>query len=152
VTADNGTFAPILLPEPPRPRGNYVPVLVHAGIAYVSGQVSRVGDGVISGRLRPGDDLTLAREAARVSALRCLSALVDAVDGLDQIKQILSIRGFVNAEPAFAAHAQVIDAASDVFLEALGDRGRHARIALGVSSIPGGGLVELELMAAVSTT
>ena len=138
------------LPEPPKPRGSYTPVLIHDGIAYVSGQVSRVGDEVIGGCLRAGDDLTKAREAARVSALRCLSALADAVSGLGHVRQILNVRGFVKSEPSFAAHAQVLDAASEVFLQALGDRGRHARIALGVSSIPSGGLVEIELTAAVN--
>lgn len=141
--------AMLALPEPPKPRGSYTPVLIHDGIAYVSGQVSRVGEDVIGGCLRAGDSLTEAREAARVSALRCLSALADAVSGLGQVRQILNVRGFVKSESSFAAHAQVLDAASEVFLEALGERGRHARIALGVSSIPGGGLVEIELTAAV---
>jgi enamine deaminase RidA (YjgF/YER057c/UK114 family) len=149
VATDRGTLPVKPLPEPPAPRGRYLPVLVHNGIAYVSGQVSRVGEGVIAGRLRAGDDLTQAREAARVSALRCLSALEHAIGGLDRIEQILSVRGFVNSDPSFVAHAQVIDAASEVFLEALGSRGRHARIALGVASIPSGGLVEIELTAAV---
>lgn len=137
------------LPPPPRPNGNYSPVVIHNGIAYVSGQVSREGTNALTGYLSKDDDIGPARKAAEVAVLRCLSALADAAGGLDRIERILMLRGFIRSAPDFERHAAVMDAASDVLQELLGERGDHARIALGAGSIPSQGLVEVEMVAAV---
>lgn len=138
-----------LPPPPPKPKF-YELVVVHDKIAYVSGGVSRLADGVIGGYLREGDDLDTAKEAARVSMRRCLAALQAELGSLDRIERILSIRGFMCAAPEFTRHPEVLDAASELLLEILGDRGQHSRSALGVSSIPGGGLTEIEMTVAVA--
>ncbi|VVE15562.1 L-PSP family endoribonuclease [Pandoraea iniqua] len=125
-------------------------VVIHHGIAYVSGQVSRTPDGIISGHLADDSDIDLAREAARVSILRALAALQTHLGDMGRIDRILTLKGFVNAAPTFTRHGEVIDAASELLIARLGNKGRHARTSLGVSGIPSGGLVEIELVAAVS--
>jgi enamine deaminase RidA (YjgF/YER057c/UK114 family) len=138
-----------LPPPPPKPKF-YELVVVHDHIAYVSGGVSRTADGVIGGYLLEEDEIEVAREAARVSMRRCLSALQAELGSLDRVDRVLSIRGFICAAPDFRRHPEVLDAASELLLEVLGDRGKHARSALGVSSIPGGGLTEIEMTVAIA--
>ena len=141
----------VTLPPPPMPPASYESVIVHEKLAYVSGQVSRLPDGgIIAGHLKAGDPLEEAQEAARVSIKRCLSALEHRLGSLDRIQQVLSVRGFISAAPDFKRHPEVLDAASQCLIERLGDRGRHVRAALGVSSIPGGGLTEIEMVVALA--
>jgi len=136
------------LPSPPKPRGNYRPAVTFGGIVHVSGQVSRDDAGTaIKGHLVSGDDLATARLAAETAMRRCLSALKAEVGSLDRVAQVLMVRGYIESAPDFEAHPQVMDAASDVLVSVLGERGRHARAAIGVASLPGGGLVEIELSA-----
>lgn len=141
----------IELPAVPTPRGNYLPATTWEGLVHVSGQVSRDRNEVtVEGCVRRGDDLALARQAAELAALRCLSVLDREAGGLDRVARVLMVRGYVRSEPDFDQHPQVINAASDLIVQVLGDRGRHARIALGVASIPTGGLVEIEMTAALT--
>lgn len=137
------------LPEPPNTPKHYEVVVVHGGIAYVAGQVSRAPHRIVTGHLKKGDDISEAQEAARVSARRCLSALEQALGSLDRIERLLSVRGFVSAEPDFDGHAFVMDAASVLFQEYLGERGKHVRTSVGVASIPANGLTEIEVVAAI---
>jgi enamine deaminase RidA (YjgF/YER057c/UK114 family) len=138
------------LPPPPPNPPLYDMVVVHGKIAYVSGQVSRATDRVITGHLRENDDIADAREAARVSIRRCLSLLQQKLGSLDRIERILAVRGFISAAPEFKRHPEVMDAASELLKEYLGERARHVRSALGVSSIPGGGLTEIEMTVAIT--
>ena len=138
------------LPAPPAKPAHYELVVVHGKIAYVSGQVSRAADRVIAGHLCENDDIVQAQDAARASVRRCLSVLQHKLGSLDRIEQILAVRGFVSAAPEFNRHPEVMDAASQLLMEILGDRARHARSTLGVASIPGGGLVEIEMTVAIT--
>lgn len=141
----------ISLPPRPSPRGSYRPAIVFGGIAQVSGQVCRDEDGVaIRACLAPGDDLTAARKAAELAMLRCLSVLEGELGTLDAIAQVIMVRGYVRSTPDFEAHSQVLDAASDLLVSVLGSRGHHARAALGVSSLPSGGVVEVEITVGVA--
>ena len=133
------------LPPPPSPRGAYTGVVIHRDIAYVSGQVSRVGEQVIAGPVDNATPPELIRHAARTCVLRALSALAAALPPTRSIERILFLRGFINAVPDFANHSQVMDEASSLLHEIFGDEGRHARSAIGVASLPGGGLLEIEL-------
>jgi enamine deaminase RidA (YjgF/YER057c/UK114 family) len=137
------------LPPPPAKAAHYEPVIVHGKLAFVSGQVSRLPDGIISGHLQRDDSIEQAKEAAKVSMLRCLSVLKQKLGNLDKIEQVLSVRGFVSAAPDFERHPEVMDAASQCLIQHLGDKGRHTRAALGVASIPGGGLTEIEMVVAL---
>ncbi|WP_239482726.1 RidA family protein [Paraburkholderia sp. C35] len=135
----------IELPPTPSPRGAYAGVVIHNGIAYVSGQVSRIGDTVIAG---PVDDTTppdVIRHAARTCVLRALSVLAAALPATLAVERMLFLRGFVHAAPGFQHHSKVLDEASALLHDIFGDSGVHARSAVGVASLPGGGMLEIEL-------
>ncbi|NVZ52496.1 RidA family protein [Pseudomonas sp. B6002] len=136
------------LPETPSPKGDYVPVTIHAGVAYVSGQVCRVGEGVISGPVTDQTPPQTVLYAGQTCALRALSVLDQAV-GLENIERILFVRGFVYGGEGFQNFSKVVDGASQVLIDVFGEHGRHARSAVGVAGLPSGGLLELEVVAAV---
>lgn len=138
------------LPLAPSPRGAYVGVVIHDGIAYVSGQVSRVGDEVITGPVDHDTPPDIIRLAAQTCVLRALSVLVATLPATTGIERILFLRGFVNAVPGFVNHSQVMDEASILLHEIFGENGRHARSGVGVASLPGGGLLEIELTVALT--
>jgi enamine deaminase RidA (YjgF/YER057c/UK114 family) len=138
------------LPAAPAKPSNYDLILIHDNIAYLSGQVSRTPDGgIIAGHLTKDDDIGEAREAARVSILRAISILEEKLGSLDRVERVLTLKGFISADPDFTRHPQVLDVASEILHQMFGERGAHVRTALGVSSIPGGGLTELELVVAI---
>jgi len=133
------------LPPSPAAGGNYKPWTIDAGLFMTSGQVSRDGRQVIEGPVRDASDLPRARDAARVAMLRCLSALSEATAHGMRVQNAVSLRGFIACVEGFGDQPKVLDAASDLLVEVLGDRGEHVRSAIGVSSIPSNGLLELEL-------
>jgi enamine deaminase RidA (YjgF/YER057c/UK114 family) len=135
----------ITLPQAPNPVANYVPSVLAGNLLYISGQISKAADGgVATGRL--GADLSIeqGRDAARLSALNILAQAKAAVGDLDRIAKVVKLTGFVNATPEFVDHPQVINGASDLMVEVLGDKGRHARAAVGVASLPMGCAVEVD--------
>jgi enamine deaminase RidA (YjgF/YER057c/UK114 family) len=135
----------IALPAAPNPVANYVPSCLAGNLLFISGQISRAADGAVSkGRL--GADLTIdqGREAARLAALNVLAQVKAAVGELDRVAQVVRLTGFVNAAPDFTDHPQVVNGASDLMVEVLGDKGRHTRAAVGVSSLPMGCAVEVD--------
>lgn len=138
------------LPPVPGPKGDYVPVTIHGGVAYVSGQVCRQGDGVICGPVSERTPVQVVSEAGRVCALRALSVLEHAV-GLDNIERILFVRGFVYGTEDFQNFSRVVDGASQLLIDVFGEQGRHARSAIGVAGLPSGGLLELEVTAVIKT-
>ena len=128
------------------------PVVVHEGLAFVSGQLPRrAGQLVCCGRVGAEVDVEAARDAARISASACVSLLEAAVGGRQNIVRILKVTGFVASAPGFNGQPAVIDAASETILALLGEAGLHARSAVGVAELPHGAPVEIELIAAVRT-
>ena len=97
------------------------------------------------GKLGADLDVEAGRRAARFAAISALATIRSALGTLDAVKQIVSVRGVVNATPDFMSHTQVIDGASAVFVDVFGDAGRHARLAVGVSSLPANLALEIEL-------
>lgn len=135
----------IVLPESPAPAANYVPFVVTGDLVFISGQVSRNDAGFITGQLGRNVDVAGGREAARTCALALIAQLRAACGGdLDRLRQVVKLTGFVNATPEFTEHPQVINGASDLMVEVFGDRGRHARAAVGSVSLPLGVAVEVE--------
>jgi enamine deaminase RidA (YjgF/YER057c/UK114 family) len=135
----------IALPAAPNPVANYVPSCLTGNLLYVSGQISKAADGsIVSGRLGGGMTVAEGREAARLCALNILSQAKAALGSLDRIVQIARLTGYVSATPEFTEHPQVINGASDLMVEVLGDKGRHTRVAVGVSSLPLGCAVEVD--------
>jgi enamine deaminase RidA (YjgF/YER057c/UK114 family) len=142
----------IVLPPAPNPVANYVPSCLAGNLLFISGQISRAADGTVTkGRL--GADLTVdqGRAAARLSALNVLAQVKAAVGELDRIAQLVKLTGFVSAAPEFADHPQVVNGASDLMVEVLGDKGRHTRAAVGVSSLPMGCAVEVDAILLIET-
>lgn len=134
----------IELPDVTAPVANYVPVVLHGGVATVSGQLSRGAQGLLTGRVGEHLSVEAGREAARLCAINLLATLRSALDGdLDRIERCLLLSGFVNAHPDFADQSLVINGASDFLVEALGEAGRHARTAIGVASLPFNAAVEV---------
>ncbi|HBO4463007.1 TPA: RidA family protein [Pseudomonas aeruginosa] len=130
--------------------GAYQPVVLHAGIAYVSGQLPRQhGELRWTGKVGSELDLEQARQAARLCEARCLQALEEALGGLQRVERLLKVTGYVASAAGFVQQPAVIDAASEYFDEVLGARGGHARAAVGVAELPRGAAVEVELIAAV---
>ncbi|NJC71416.1 RidA family protein [Planosporangium thailandense] len=137
------------LSEPLAPRGRYAVTREHGGTLWVSGHTGRGPDGLrVRGTV--GVDVTVAEavEEARRAAVNLLSA-VEAAVGLDRVECILHLRGYVRADPSFTEHPAVVDGASHLLAEVLGDRGAAARTAVGVASLPGGAAVELEMVVAL---
>lgn len=138
----------IILPRLAAPSGTYVPCRISGTMLYVSGQVPRV-DGVDAYQGVVGQSISLAeaRKAARIAAINMLAQVSRALQGdLDRVTGCLQLRGFVNAAPGFVDHPAVIDGASDLIVEVLGDAGRHARTALGAGSLPRNFSVEIDAM------
>jgi enamine deaminase RidA (YjgF/YER057c/UK114 family) len=138
------------LPAANKPGGNYLPVLIDQGVAYVSGQLPRRGDDVLFlGKVGAEIGLPEAQKAAALCADNCIAALAEAVGGMDRIRQILKVTGYIASVPGFTQQSQVMNGASDRFVERLGERGRHARTSVGVAELPRGAAMELEIIAAV---
>ncbi|HUJ36987.1 MAG TPA: RidA family protein [Hyphomicrobium sp.] len=142
----------IVLPAAPNPVANYVPSCVAGNLLFISGQISRDADGTVTkGRL--GAELTVeqGRAAARLAALNVLAQVKAAVGELDRVAQVVRLTGFVSATPEFTDHPQVVNGASDLMVEVLGDKGRHTRAAVGVSSLPMGCAVEVDAVLLIGT-
>jgi len=140
----------LTLPDAPAPAANYVPTCQTGGLLFISGQVSRRGDGqTLKGKLGDGVDVAAGREAAKVCALNILAQARAALGSLDRIERIVKLTGFVNSSPTFTEHPQVVNGASDLLVEVLGESGRHTRSAVGVAALPGNAAVEVEAILAV---
>ena len=134
----------LTLPKVPTPVANYVPFKVDGRTIYLSGQGPRRPDGsLISGHVGEEISIEKAYECARLIGLGLLAASKLAAGDLGKV-EVLKVLGMVNAVPGFGDQPKVINGCSDLFVEALGDRGRHARSAVGMGSLPGNMPVEIE--------
>ncbi len=135
----------ITLPEGSVPQANYVPFTISGNLVFISGQVAKLGDELITGKLGADVDIETGQRAARACALNLISHLRSACGGdLDRVVRCVKLGGFVNAVPDFTDHPKVINGASDLMVEIFGDKGRHARAAVGCPSLPLGASVEVE--------
>jgi enamine deaminase RidA (YjgF/YER057c/UK114 family) len=135
------------LPAPPVPLASYVP-FTFAGDLIVTAGVVPIRDGrVIAGRL--GSDLTVDAgvAAARTATLSLFAILAVAAGRLDRITGLVLLTGYVRSAPDFSRHSEVLDGASNLLLEVLGENGRHARVAVGVAELPREACLELQLTA-----
>jgi enamine deaminase RidA (YjgF/YER057c/UK114 family) len=139
----------ITLPEAASPSFNYVPVTLHRGIAHVAGQLPKV-DGAVKVQGKAGGTISLevARGEARICILQGLACLKQALGTLDRIERVLKVTGFVASAAGFNDQPTVLDAASDLLGEVLGEAGRHARSAVGVAELPRNAVVEIEMVVA----
>ncbi|MDA8870540.1 RidA family protein [Rhizobiaceae bacterium] len=134
----------LTLPDAPAPAANYVPFTIAGNILSISGQISKGPEGDFLGRLGDDVDVEHGQRAARTCALAILAQAKAALDDLDRIGRVMKINGFVWATHDFTQHPAVINGASDLLVEVLGDAGRHARAAVGMVSLPLGVSVEID--------
>lgn len=135
----------LTLPDAPAPAANYVPYVIVGDIVHVSGQVSMADGALLTGKLGADLETAAGAAAARACALSLLAQVRKACDGdLDRLRRVVKLTGFVNSVPDFTQQPQVINGASDLMVEVLGDAGRHARSAVSAASLPFGVAVEIE--------
>lgn len=139
--AELGVSLPVAAP----PAANYLPYVISGNQVFVSGQISQNADGLIKGKL--GAELTVedGAAAAKACAISLLAQLKAATGGdIDRMVRLVKLVGFVNSTADFTDQPKVINGASDFFVDALGDAGRHARSAVSAASLPFGVAVEIE--------
>ena len=142
----------IVLPAVGDPLGNYVHAKRVGNFLYLSGKGPPDGDDgrMPKGKLGAGLSVDEGYRHARQVGLVLIAAMKDALGGnLDRVEDIVKVLGMVNAAPDFEDHPKVVNGCSDLFVEVFGERGRHARSAVGMSSLPGGIPVEIEVIVAV---
>lgn len=139
----------VKLPVVSKPVAEYVPAKCVGNLVYVSGQGPiRDGKAVYVGRVGKEVSLDEAYKAAEICALNCLAAIKSVVGSLEEVEEIVQVRGFVNSADDFHDQPKVINGASELLVRAFGDRGRHVRAALGTSNLPGNIPVEIEMILA----
>ena len=139
----------IVLPEPAAPVAAYVPVVVHNGLAHVSGQLPFIDGKLVTGRL--GEDVSLEQgtAAARACGLMILAQVKAALGSLDRVERVVKLGGFVNSTGDFIDQPKIVNGASELMAEVFGDAGKHARAAVGVPALPLGAAVEVDAILAV---
>jgi enamine deaminase RidA (YjgF/YER057c/UK114 family) len=135
---------------PLRIGGDYVSVVRDGSVAYVSGQVPRVGETVrVTGRVGETTSLADARRGAQISAIRALLLLRDSFGSLDAIRQVLKVGVFVQCAASFTQQSEVADAASALLKSVLGDAGAHTRTSVGVYQLPKDASVEVDMVVGI---
>ena len=134
----------IVLPDAPPPAANYIPFVKIDKLVFISGQVSQNEDGFIKGVLGKDLDVEQGYNAARQCGISLLAQLKNAVNGdLNKVTKVVKLGGFVNSAVDFTEQPSVINGASDLFVELFGEKGRHARTAVG-ANLPLGVAVEID--------
>lgn len=130
------------------PVGNYLPAVVEGNLIFCAGATCMVGGKPLyHGKV--GAEVTIGQgyEAARISALNALQKMADVIGDVDRIGGIVKVVGHINCNPDFVQHAAVTNGASDLLVQLLGDAGKHARLSLGLSSLPNNVPFEVEIVA-----
>lgn len=138
----------LVLPATPAPIASYIPAVRTGNLVFISGQIPmKEGNLLYTGQI--GTEVTVeeANEAVRVCLLNALAALKSVCGNLDQVSRIVRVEGFFNAPQDFKDHSLILNIASDLLQELFGERGRHSRLAVGVSSLPKGATCEMSLIA-----
>jgi enamine deaminase RidA (YjgF/YER057c/UK114 family) len=136
----------VTLPAPRSPVANYVPFVRSGNVLVVSGQLCFDADGklVAEGRLGDGVSMEDGQKAARTCAINLLAQLKAALGDLDKVVRVVRLGGFINSAPGYTDGPKVMNGASDLMVEAFGDKGRHARSTVGVAALPANAAVEVE--------
>lgn len=138
------------LPEAPKPVAAYVPAVLTDGWVYTSGQIPFV-NGELKFKGKVGKEMTPEQgyEAAKICCLNCLSVVKAQIGDLDKIEKIVKLTGFVSSAPGFNGQPSVINGASELLGQLFGDKGQHARAAVGVNELPLDATVEVEMIVKV---
>ena len=140
----------IELPAPPQPVANYVNGVRTGNLIFLAGKGPKRADGTeIVGKLGDGITIEEGYEGARLTAINQLAVLKQMLGDLRKVKRVVKVLGMVNSDPDFVEQPAVINGFSDLIVEVFGDRGRHARAAVGMASLPRGQAVEIEVIVEV---
>ena len=141
----------IQLYDPPARVGNYVGAVRTGNLVYVAGHGPRLPEGgYVIGKVGRDLDLEQAQHAARLTMIDILSSLRAEVGNLNRVSRIVKVTGLINAVDSFGEHPQVMNGASDLLIEIFGDAGKHARSSVGVSSLPIGTPIEIDMVVEIS--
>lgn len=140
----------IELPQAAAPVASYVPVVIAGGLAHVSGQLPFVGGDLVKGKLGAAVTLDKGNEAARACGLMILAQLDAAGIAFEQIARVVKLGAFIASAEGFTDQPKVANGASDLMVSVFGDKGRHARSAVGVPELPLGAAVEVDAIFALA--
>jgi enamine deaminase RidA (YjgF/YER057c/UK114 family) len=142
----------VVLKDPAAPVANYVPFVRAGNLLMVSGQICFDGEGklVAKGQLGGGVSMEDGQKAARACAINLLAQVKAALGDLDKVVRVVRLGGFVNSVAGFPDGPKVMNGASDLMVEAFGDKGRHARSTVGVAALPQNAAMEVEGLFEVS--
>lgn len=140
----------IKLTAPPAPAGSYVPVVISGNFVFVSGQIP-IEDGKIAFTGKVTDEtIETGQKSARLCVINILAQLKKELGDLERVHKFIRLNGFVNAGPEFSAHPKVINGASDLLFEIFGEKGKHSRIAVGVSNLPLNSMTEIDAIVQIN--
>lgn len=140
----------IEIPKAPQPQASYVPAKRAGDLVYTSGMGAiRGGERQYCGRVGADVSVEDAYQSARYAALNCLAALREGLGSLDTVAGVTKVTGYIRSAPDFSEQHKVLNGASDLLIELFEERGRHTRSAIGVSELPFGISVEVEMIARV---
>lgn len=134
----------IKLPNPPTPAGSYVPVIRTGNLLFISGQIPMEDGKVIFTGKVSDNNLETAQKSARMCAINILAQIKRELGNLDKVTRIVKLSGFVNSMSDFTQHPKVINPASDLLFEIFGEKGKHARVAVGVACLPLDSMTEID--------
>jgi enamine deaminase RidA (YjgF/YER057c/UK114 family) len=139
----------ITLSSPPQPLGSYVPILQSGNLIFVSGQIPLVGGSLpekYKGKVSSQVPITESIEASKQCTINAFEHMKKFLGDLERISKFVKVTGHVNSDPSFRDHPKVLNGASDFLLEIFGEKGRHTRVAIGVSSLPHDSVVEIDFL------
>ncbi len=139
----------LALPAVPAPVAAYVNYVRSGNLLFLSGGLPIDGETKIIGKVPTDVSVDEAKEGARIIILNRLAVIQEAIGSLDKVKQIVALNGFVNSDPDFYGHPQVVNGASELLVEIFGDKGKHSRTALGAAALPLNVAVEINLVVEV---
>ena len=134
----------IKLPTPPTPAGSYVPAIKTGNLLFISGQIPMEDGKVVYKGKVSDENIDTALKSAKMCAINILAQIKRELGSLDKVTQIVKVSGFVNSVPDFAQQPKIINPASDLFFEIFGEKGKHARVAVGVASLPLDSMTEID--------
>jgi enamine deaminase RidA (YjgF/YER057c/UK114 family) len=136
----------ITLPEIPKPVAAYIPAKQTGNLVFTAGQLPMVnGELITKGLLGQDVEIEDAKNAARICTLNALAAIKGVIGDLDRIKQVVRVVGYVASIPTFTQQPAIVNGASELLLEIFGEKGKHARSAVGMAVLPLNASVEIEL-------
>ena len=142
----------IKLSNPTQPIGSYVPIIQSENLIFVSGQIPLI-NGILpekyKGKVSRQVSIIECKEASKQCTINALEHMKKFLGNLESISKFIKITGYVNSDPSFKDHPKVINGASDLLLEIFGEKGRHTRVAIGVSSLPLDSVVEIDFLCEV---